>query len=119
MAEIPEKIQVGAVTYTVKEDINDLRALVEDSVSHVGGCVNYPKLQICLNPEFSTSWRPLDLFHELIHTCMESAGLHMDSSSTNDQRERIVHGLAPVLFETIFRRNPKLVAYLVAEDDNG
>lgn len=108
---LPERITIGALTYTVASDAATYAQAVVDHDEQVYGRVNHDKGRIILDPMQHEQHRRMALLHEVLHGCW-----HMtDPLDPHDAEEFAVRTLTGPLLDTL-RRNPALVAYLLEED---
>lgn len=110
-ASLPEQVDVGAVTFRLfVTELEDPRG--EDRVL---GLTDTDRARVRLNEDMPTSQRRTVLWHELGHAAWHVAGLD-ESPTVKDHEETVLAALAPLQL-LILRRNPDLVAYLLADED--
>ena len=107
---LPEKVVIGPLTYRITDDeAEHLRQTVADDGDSSWGMIKYGKGLILLNPEQDASHTRLALFHECLHGCW-----HLTDFGHQEDEDPIRRIAGPLL--DMLRRNPDLVAYLLAED---
>jgi hypothetical protein len=104
----PRRIRVGPVTYEVTSDALAVAEMGHDKL----GETQDDFARIVLHPKQSPAVRRVSLMHELLHAVNEHTGL--DDSLGDKVEEDVTNRIAPALLDT-FRRNPKLVAYLMED----
>lgn len=109
MIELPSRIQVGPYTYTIQASLEALNERNKANCCSLRGYCSYLDHTITVDPTTPQDQRGVTLFHEVMHAVAELLNLHGKFTD-----EEFVRRLAPALIDT-FRRNPDLVAYLVAE----
>lgn len=111
MSDMPKQITVGALTYTVVCDAASYAQSVVDHNEQVWGRVDPSKVQILLDPKQHDQHKAMALLHEVLHACWHVT----DPLDPNNAEEFAIRTLTGPLLD-VLRRNPDLVAYLLAED---
>ncbi len=107
---LPNKVIVGPLTYRITDDeVEQLRETAENEGNASWGTIKYGRGLIVLNPEQDESHKRLALFHECLHACW-----HLTDFAHEDDEDPVRRITGPLL-DTL-RRNPDLVAYLLAEE---
>lgn len=106
MSRLPDTIQLGPHTYTVKcVGGRDVPLGEIDNVN----------LDFKVDPAQSISQMRDTILHELLHGLLDMIGvgerLGLQQLLDHDQEERLVRSLSPWLLDTL-RRNPQLVEFL-------
>lgn len=109
MSDIPRSIIIGPLVYTVKDDEASHAREVWKSSKGGWGAINYGPGEIVLDPEQNTAHKRASLLHEILHGCW-----HLTDPQIEGE-EAAIRILSLPLLDTL-RRNPDLVAYLVASD---
>jgi hypothetical protein len=104
----PARLHVGPHQYTVNVDAVRCRDL------GVRGQTDADALAILLNPALPISMQRDTLLHELLHALFDVQGTDVSDRPLldDDEEERLVRGLAPLLLDAL-RRNPRLVTFLL------
>ncbi len=108
---LPERVTIGPIVYNVANDIATYAQSVVDTNEQVYGRVNYGDVQIILDPKQHDQHKRVALLHEIIHACWHVT----DPLDPNCCEEMAVRAITGPLLDTL-RRNPDLIAYLLAED---
>jgi hypothetical protein len=111
MSQLPERVQIGPYRYAVRADAEALKDYEHSNRSSVWGCIRWKEGEILLDPEAQAQKHRETLLHEVIHGCNYVAG-----TAGMGKEERFTTALAPTLLDTL-RRNPELVAFLLAEEE--
>lgn len=108
---LPSSIQIGPYTYTVSTDEHEInRVSVQDGVSFWGK-IDHGKLTILVDETTHRTKQRAVLLHEVLHGCWEITVPQGEKFT----EEQAVSMLAAPLLDTL-RRNPALVAFLMAEE---
>ncbi|MCK9601020.1 MAG: hypothetical protein M0R06_18400 [Sphaerochaeta sp.] len=110
MADVPESVQIGPVSYRVEhsaEAINALRVAENDAAMRAE--IRYSAAVITIDPKLAISQKRLSLVHEILHGILCGLGMHVINN------EDVVTPVANSLLDTL-RRNPDLAAYVLSED---
>lgn len=110
MTALPERIQIGPMTFRVTDEIAEHNQGVVDDLHDTYGRIRYSQGVIILDPKQNDAHKRITLLHEIMHGCWHLG----DRSHKND--EKAIRSLAAPLLD-VLRRNPALVAYLLAEGD--
>lgn len=113
---LPPTITVGPLTYTVALDATAIHVASIGNGSPLMGSCDYAKQSIALDPTLAADALATTLLHEVLHAVTEMTG-YRDTLGP-DKDEELVNRLAPPLLD-VLRRNPSLVAFLVAEGAGG
>jgi hypothetical protein len=108
---LPEKVTVGPLVYIVCNDIATYAQSVVDTNEQVYGRVNYGDIQIILDPKQHDQHKRMALLHEVLHACWHVT----DPIDPHTVEEMAIRTLTGPLLD-VLRRNPELVAYLLAEE---
>jgi hypothetical protein len=109
VSALPTQIAIGPLVYAVTDDRAEHNSISAESGESTWGRILYAKGQIILNPEQNDAHKRYALLHEALHGCW-----HVGTRSHEDD-EAAIRALACPLLDML-RRNPDLVAYLLAED---
>lgn len=109
MSEFPETIIIGPLTFRVLNTIEDHNQGVVEDLHDTYGRIRYSKGLIILDPNQTDAHKRITLLHEIMHGCW-----HLGDRSHKNDEKAIRSLVAPLL--DVLRRNPALVAYLLAED---
>jgi hypothetical protein len=108
MPTLPNKVTIGPLVYRITDDeVEHLREVTAEG--DTWGTIKYGHGLIVLNPEQSDSHKRLSLLHECLHGCW-----HLTEFAHQEDEDPIRRITGPLL--DVLRRNPDLVAYLLAED---
>lgn len=113
---LPAAVQIGPHRYDVQCDADATVALRELAPDRIGSS-DAGALRIQIAHHLHPSQQQDTLLHEILHMLLHQLGLQpslANASHDDDVEERVVHALAPALLD-LLRRNPDLVAYLVAD----
>ena len=111
---MPTRVKVGEHDYRL---VTDLSRAADCDVNY--GATFPARCEIVLNPEQAPTQMRDTVLHELFHAVCDNVGLsdHVDAPKdsvlTRELEERVVRALATGIL-SLLRRNPRLVAYLVA-----
>lgn len=111
--KIPDHVDVGPYCYTITVDELARHRAQESAQTILLGHTNHDDLTVIINEKMSASLARETLLHEMLHTVNEVTGLR--AKWGNAKEERIVRRTSPILLE-LLRRNPGLVAYLMAAE---
>lgn len=107
MTTLPPKVQIGAFAYTIETD----KAFADSH--NAWAYIQYGKQRIIIDPEALPDRLRVAVMHEVLH------GIHEQTGTRGEKwEEAVVTQDAAFLVDTL-RRNPALVAYLMADDDAG
>lgn len=109
--KLPAKVKVGPFTYKVTSDRHDMNQRCRDESTDLLGHCDRRMGVISVEPQQSLEQKRDTLLHEVLHAITDMTGIEAEMS--NELEEQIVRRLSPVLLE-VLRKNPKLVAFLVA-----
>lgn len=107
---LPKTIEIGPLTFTVTDNEAVHARNVVKSSEDPWGRVDYGKGEIVLRPEQALPHQRMVLLHEVMHGCW-----HL-TDCTHEGDEKAILALAAPLLD-VLRRNPDLVAYLIATDE--
>ena len=107
----PKAVQVGPYRYTVECDQAAIDRAGQEMGGNLAGHANHAALRIDLAPDLARDYEAETLLHEVLHGVFCVTGIGRDF---RDAEEPIVARMAPMLLD-VLRRNPDLVAYLVAD----
>lgn len=93
MLQLPETVQIGPVTYTVKEE-------ARTATEGYYGQIIFSESMITLTPGMSDSLKLITLWHEILHALLHQAGL----------KDHDEHVIVPISFGIvdILENNPQL-----------
>lgn len=130
MTDYPTAVRVGAVTYTVMRDSEEVSRVSDASDAADRGGVwkafsDHDRLLIGLPPDDADDANRLSLIHELLHCCLRHSGAWpdmyarvldsaRDRASGVDVEEFTVAGLAAPLLG-VLRDNPQTLAWLLQD----
>ena len=106
---LPEKVTIGPLVFRVTDDTAEHNQGVVEDLHDTYGRIRYSKGLIILDPNQTDAHKRITLLHEIMHGCWHLG----DRSHKND--EKAIRSLTAPLLD-VLRRNPDLVAYLLAED---
>lgn len=106
---LPEKVTIGPLTFQVTDDVAAHNQGVVEDLHDTYGRIRYSKGLIILDPNQTDAHKRITLLHEVMHGCWHLG----DRSHKND--EKAIRSLTAPLLD-VLRRNPELVAYLLADD---
>lgn len=109
---LPDHVDVGPHRYALIADPTAFNAMQAKERSALRGITDGEALTIHIDPELPASVFAETVLHETLHTVMNLQGVRLDISDAEE--ERLVTRVAPALLD-VLRRNPDLVAFLVAE----
>lgn len=107
---LPKTVQIGAIVYEVKTDKATINQAAVDGSTAFYGHIRSGQADILIDPEQAIHHQRMTLLHEVLHGCFYVTMLD------KKWEERAVRLLAGPLLDTL-RRNPDLVAYLLATED--
>ncbi len=110
--KLPKRIQVGPFTYTVVVDKAAMDALCRAGRTELLGRCDEAQLTIHVEPDQADGQKRDTVLHETLHALVASTGLA--EQLDGDLEELIVRALSTAVLDTL-RRNPKLVAFLLAD----
>lgn len=109
-AELPASVQIGSIAYEIKTDKATInQATVDGSVSFYAH-IRFGQSDILIDPDQGIHHQRMTLLHEVLHGCFHITMLD------KKWEEMAVRLLTGTLLDTL-RRNPDLVAYLLATED--
>lgn len=112
-ASIPTSVEVAHISYRI--DHNGQRA----RDAEVYGMCHVDRAEIVIGTSMAPAQKRDTLLHELLHALCDVMGVSKGGSAallpTQDDEERFVHALSPLLLDML-RSNPELVDFLLAED---
>ena len=111
-ASLPTSIDIGPFSYKITIDELTRQRAQETSRTNLLGETDHDKLQIIIDASAPIGLLRETLLHETLHTIAKVSGLTHDWDT--DEEEGIIQRICPLLLE-VFRRNPSVVAYLMAE----
>jgi hypothetical protein len=111
VSNLPKNIAIGALAYVVVDDTQSYAQTVVDFNEQTWGRVRHHIAQITLEPTQTDPHKRMALLHECLHACWHVT----DPLDPNNAEEFAVRTLTGPLLDML-RRNPDLVAYLLAED---
>ncbi len=111
-APLPTSIDIGPFRYTITIDELTRQRAQETSRELLLGQTDHDKLEMILDAKQPDSLMRETLLHETLHLVTEINGLRFEWGDTKE--EGVVRRLSPILLE-VLRRNPELVAYLMAD----
>lgn len=106
---LPNRIQIGPLNFLVTDDVAAHNQGVVEDLHDTYGRIRYSKELIILDPNQTDAHKRITLLHEVMHGCWHLG----DRSHKND--EKAIRSLTAPLLD-VLRRNPDLVAYLLADD---
>jgi|GEM_PF-3502597 hypothetical protein len=106
---LPDNVQIGPLVFRVTDDELEKRRADATDGDDTFGRIEYGKGLIILDYEQSASHKRMALLHECLHGCW-----HVSEPGHLDDEDAIRRLSAPLL--DMLRRNPVLVAYLLAEE---
>lgn len=107
MAKLPEKVQIGAIAYAVKE-IEDLHTLDADGKKKwLHGHIVYADATIKVADDQSEDMKVATVWHEVLHGLLEQAGI-------DEHPEGLIRMLGYAMVRLI-RDNPGLVSATIGE----
>ena len=109
MSDLPRSITIGPFVYTVTDDDTAHAVAVKRDGVDTWGSISYGLGTIALEPNQNAAHKRVALLHETMHGCW-----HLTDKQHADDEAAIRILAAPML--DMLRRNPDLVAYLMAED---
>jgi len=116
MAEMPTSVQVGPFRFRVTTDRAEInRFRVENGDAHMVGQARLHEQVIAIDPALVLDQRRDTLLHEIRHVVDMVTGVYSGERETAEQN---ITRSTSTLLDTL-RRNPALVACLVAEDEGG
>ena len=107
--QLPNQVQIGSITYQVKTDQETINQATVDGTVTFWAHIRFGKNDILIDPEQQGDHLRLVLLHEVLHGCFHTTMLD------KKWEETAVRLLSGPLLDTL-RRNPELVAFLLAED---
>lgn len=107
----PGTVQVGPHVYTI---VVDRKRAIDASVTY--GFTHPDWSEIILGPDQCLSQQRDTVLHELLHALLALVGVNKGGDRAllpeEDDEERLVTALSPLLLDTL-RRNPDLTAFLL------
>lgn len=110
---LPEVIRVGPHRYKVGADRARMNDICRKESRDLLGHCNHWTLEITIEPTLAGDQKAETLLHEVLHAVVTVTGLGDEWGA--DKEEAAVNRLSPVILD-VLRRNPRLVAYLTAEE---
>jgi hypothetical protein len=104
---LPTLVQIGPLAYTITDEEHVYNKTAVDQGEALWGRIDYAKGSIVLSPEQNDAHKRLALLHEVLH------GVWHLHDKAHESDEDVLRSLTADLLDTL-RRNPELVAYLVA-----
>jgi hypothetical protein len=111
-AALPTSIDIGPFRYTITIDELTRQRAQETDGCKVLGQTDHDKLEMILDASQPIGLLRETLLHETLHLVTEISGVRYDQGG--DKEERLIRRLSPILLE-VMRRNPDVVAYLMAD----
>jgi hypothetical protein len=112
--EPPKKVQVGPITFAIDISLEaGLIAKTREQKPTTVGHIDHNEQRIYIDGAQGPDQIRDTLLHEVLHALWGTCGLYV--TEAGDHEELIVAMTASLLLDTL-RRNPELVAYLVAAD---
>lgn len=108
--ELPASVQIGSIVYVVKTDRETINQAAVDGSTAFYGHIRFGQADILLDPNQALHHQRMTLLHEVLHGCFYMTMLD------KKWEEHAVRLLAGPLLDTL-RRNPDLVAFLLATED--
>lgn len=109
---MPTTFELGPFTYTISTDPAELTAWqAKDGQPDLAGRYDEATLSITLDGTHVVGYQREVLLHETLHAVFAVTGLEHDHDEMAE--EKLIRRLCPTLLE-LLRRNPGLVAWLVA-----
>ncbi len=111
--ELPAVVEVGPFRYTVTADELERLRIEHAEARQLSGRTDHDLLRIYVDTTAAAGadTRRDTLLHEVLHCLAFTAGLSAEWGS--EKEETVVRRLSPLLLDAL-RRNPALVAYLLA-----
>lgn len=106
---IPTHITIGPLVFAVTDDLAEHNRVSVDFGESTWGRILYARGRIILDPDQNDAHKRYALLHEVLHGCW-----HIGNRS-HENDEPAIRALACPLLD-VLRRNPELVAYLLAEE---
>lgn len=110
-AQLPAELIVGPNRYTVTGDELERLRTEHAERSQLDGHTDHGTLRLLVNTALAADQVRDTLLHETLHALAFLSGLSSEWGS--EKEEAVVRRLSPLLLD-VLRRNPDLVAYLVA-----
>ena len=107
---LPKHITIGPLTFTVKTDKETINQATADSHVSFYANIRFSQNDILIDPEQHIHHQRMTLLHEVLHGCFHVTMLD------KKWEETAVRLLTGPLLDTL-RRNPDLVAFLLAIDE--
>ncbi len=112
---IPAKVRVGPFVYAVHTNGEHVSDMLVRSGKYAPAEVDHAELRIVVNPRQAIGQIRDSLLHEVLPACQCMDGMRRENAYDYEEH---VHRISPTLLG-VLRDNPDLVAYLLAEDDDG
>ena len=110
--ELPAVVEVGPHPYTVTtEELAWLRVFAATNSAGLVGQTDHCLNTITIDPALSPTMKRDTLLHEVLHAVFSATGVSRDLGS--EKEEDAINRLTPTLL-AVLRRNPELLAYLLA-----
>ena len=110
MSQLPTHIQVGPMRYSLVVN----QAAINEIAPGIFGRTRNKEQSIVLAEGQGPDQEADTVLHETLHACFMTAGITDSKAGTLE--EEIINALSPLLLDTL-RRNPDLVAYLLAKEE--
>ena len=107
--ELPKAIQIGALSYPIRTDRETINQATVDGKTDFWANIRFSETDIVLEPNQTLAHQRMTLLHEVLHGCFHTTML---SKKWEETAVRLLTG--PLL--DVLRRNPELLAFLLAED---
>lgn len=107
----PRSVIVGPFRYTISRNRAAIAAAAKERGEELEGCLQAHKLLLLVSPDMPEERQAEAMLHELLHAICDATGLTVPLG--HKAEERVVAAMSPALLDML-RRNPKLVAYLLA-----
>lgn len=107
---LPKNITIGPLVFAVTDDTAAYYRVSVELGATTWGRILYAKGRIILDPEQNEAHKRYALLHEVLHGCWHTG----NRSHKND--EKALRAIAAPLLD-VLRKNPDLVAYLLASDE--
>jgi hypothetical protein len=108
--ELPDRVDIGPIAYRVTTDRSTINQATVDSHISFYANIRFGEADILIDDKQMPGHQRLTLLHEVLHGCFHITMLD------KKWEETAVRLLAGPLLDTL-RRNPDLVAFLLATDE--
>lgn len=109
---LPVAIQIGPIRYQVLATTEAYNAVVARTNTHFYGHIQDGTTTITLDPDQVPDHMRWSLLHEVLHGCWHVS----DPPGETFTEEQAIRAICGALLDTL-RRNPALVAYLMATEE--